>query len=121
MLLGMRPPFGRGRSPLICYWKRNDAAGRRPRPVTFDEVRRAALAKSGQRYQEPEPPTVTFERELADGALAHARYLQQNKEQLAAWPDAHEEWPDRPGFSAAGSIPRCWQRNRSQPRLKFLA
>jgi hypothetical protein len=41
--------------------------------------------------------------ELSAGARAHAVYLTKNPEQMAAWPDAHEEWPDREGYSVAGS------------------
>jgi hypothetical protein len=62
------------------------------------------LALTVQRYNEPAAPEVTFERELADGCRAHCRYLKLNPEQAGAWPDAHEEWPDHPGFSAAGSF-----------------
>jgi cysteine-rich secretory family protein len=41
---------------------------------------------------------------LAADAKRHADYLAENPEQLSAWPDAHEEYPDRPGFSPEG----CW-------------
>jgi hypothetical protein len=40
---------------------------------------------------------------LSAGARAHAHYLGKHPAQLAAWPDAHEEWPDKEGFSVAGS------------------
>ena len=46
---------------------------------------------------------LSLDAELSRGCAAHGRYLLQNREQLAAWPDAHEEWPDRPGFSTDGS------------------
>ena len=41
--------------------------------------------------------------ELSKGCQAHAEYLAKNPDQAKAWPDAHEEWPDREGFSPAGS------------------
>jgi len=40
--------------------------------------------------------------ELGEGCRAHALYLAKNPAQAAAWPDAHEEYPDREGFSAEG-------------------
>lgn len=57
-----------------------------------------------QRYKEDPAPDVTFERELADATKLHALYLHENPAQLAAWPDAHEEWPDRKGFTPKGSM-----------------
>ena len=68
----------------------------------LNRIRERAL--SVQRYRSPKPPPVAFERSLADAARLHARYLQQNRDQLAAWPDAHEEYVDRPGFSPEGSF-----------------
>lgn len=65
-------------------------------------LRDRALPKP-QTQEHPAPP-VGFERSLADGCLLHARYLGLNKDQLSAWPDAHEEYPDRPGYTAAGSF-----------------
>lgn len=65
-------------------------------------LREQALAR--QLQQEPVAPAVGFDRELSDGCKLHAKYLQQNRDQLARWPDAHEEYPDRPGFSAAGAF-----------------
>jgi len=41
--------------------------------------------------------------ELSAGASAHASYLVENPKQQTAWPDAHEEYPDREGFSPAGA------------------
>lgn len=57
-----------------------------------------------QRYKADPAPDVTFERELADATKLHALYLHENPAQLAAWPDAHEEWPDRKGFTPKGSM-----------------
>lgn len=47
--------------------------------------------------------TLEIEPTLSSGTLAHARYLAKNRAQLAKWPDAHEQYPDREGFSPAGS------------------
>ncbi|MEQ1891846.1 MAG: hypothetical protein ABL998_04825 [Planctomycetota bacterium] len=48
-------------------------------------------------------PLVAQDDELARGAAAHARYLVLNPKQQDAWPDAHQEFPDRPGYSAEGA------------------
>lgn len=40
--------------------------------------------------------------DLSDGCRLHARYLVRHPDQLARWPDAHEEYPDREGFTAEG-------------------
>ena len=51
-----------------------------------------------------EIPLVALEEELGFGAAAHARYLTLNPEQRMAWPGAHEEHTDRPGFSPEGAL-----------------
>ena len=61
-------------------------------------IRRAALAG-----QWPEFEAVALDAELSAGALSHARYLDLNEEQKQAWPDAHEEYADREGFTPEGS------------------
>ncbi len=48
--------------------------------------------------------TLGWDPELSFGCQAHAEYLGRNPAQLSAWPDAHEEYPDREGFSPEGSI-----------------
>lgn len=40
---------------------------------------------------------------LSRGARLHADYLNQNPVQLKSWPEAHEEFADKPGFTAQGS------------------
>ena len=79
--------------------------------LTEDEARGLAhlnrireRAHAVQRYRSPKPPAVTFERSLADAARLHAKYLQLNPDQSGAWPDAHEEYVDRPGFTPEGSF-----------------
>ena len=86
-------------------------AGKGERPLSADEQKALAYlnalrtkALAVQRYKEEPAPPVTFERDLADAARLHALYLHENPAQLAAWPDAHEEWPDRKGFTPQGSM-----------------
>ncbi len=65
--------------------------------IYLDGLRRAAIAVT--KHLQP----VGLDPETSRGCALHARYLIQNRAQLAAWPDAHEEWPDKPGFDPAGS------------------
>lgn len=51
-----------------------------------------------------EYPLVTLDEELSRNAARHAHYLALNPEQHGRWPDAHEEYADRPGFSPEGSL-----------------
>lgn len=51
----------------------------------------------------PPLPPVTLDRELSEGALLHSRYLAQHPDQAASWPEAHEEFADREGFTPAGA------------------
>jgi len=48
-------------------------------------------------------PPLRIDPDLSEGARAHAAYLAKHPEQAAAWPDAHEEYPDREGYSARGN------------------
>ncbi len=65
----------------------------------LDELRRSTMPANvaGELH------TLRFDPELSAGCRAHALYLQANPAQQQAWPDAHEEWPDKARFSAAGS------------------
>ncbi len=54
--------------------------------------------------QRKEPIAVGFDADLSAGCLKHAKYLLQHKEQAEKWPDAHEEYPDKSGFSVEGSF-----------------
>ena len=54
--------------------------------------------------QQPEIQTLELDPELSRAAAAHAAYLVRNPEQQTRWPDAHEEYADRPGFSPAGAM-----------------
>ena len=46
---------------------------------------------------------VKLDPTLSAGAGLHAAYLARNRDQVTRWPDAHEQYPDRPGFSPQGS------------------
>ncbi|MHC4953462.1 MAG: CAP domain-containing protein [Planctomycetota bacterium] len=46
---------------------------------------------------------VKLDEGLSVGARAHAEYLNLNPAQMAAWPDAHEEFADKKGFSTLGN------------------
>jgi uncharacterized protein YkwD len=52
---------------------------------------------------------VKLEREISDGAQRHAEYLAQNPEQADKWPEAHEEYRDKPGYTPEGH----WSGNHS--------
>jgi hypothetical protein len=67
--------------------------------ASLEEIRKAALEP---RVMEEFAPLLVLP-ELSAGALAHVRYLHANPDQMAKWPDAHEEWPDREGYSVEGS------------------
>ena len=41
--------------------------------------------------------------ELGGGCRLHAEYLVKYPEQAAAWPDAHEQYPDKEGFTPEGN------------------
>jgi len=68
--------------------------------VALDRVRKVAwdIAK----YGAFEPMQV--DRELSTACALHVRYLKLHPDQLAKWPDAHEEYPEQEGFSTEG----CW-------------
>ncbi len=50
----------------------------------------------------PRGDPVELEPSLAKGCEGHARYLALNPDQAAAWPAAHEEYVDRPGYTPEG-------------------
>ena len=52
---------------------------------------------------------LDFDRTAATNCCKHADYLARHPEQLAAWPDAHEEYPDQEGFDPEGA----WAGNHS--------
>jgi hypothetical protein len=60
----------------------------------LDKTRRQTLGKDA--------PGLGIDGDLSDGCRAHALYLDKNPQQKTAWPDAHEEFPDKEGFTPAG-------------------
>jgi hypothetical protein len=77
-----------------------DAAPARPQAARLLEALNPLRARAfGERYYE----VVTLAEDLCQAAESHARYLTLHEEQQRAWPDAHEEYPDREGFSPAGA------------------
>lgn len=65
----------------------------------LNSIRRAAL---GERSGD-EPSDTRLDASLSDGCEKHAKYLLKHREQASAWPDAHEEYPDKDGFTVEGS------------------
>lgn len=52
----------------------------------------------------PEVEGLEVDVELCRAAQLHASYLAVNPNQQSEWPGAHEEYPDRQGFSPAGAL-----------------
>ncbi|HEX5053005.1 MAG TPA: hypothetical protein VFZ65_14620 [Planctomycetota bacterium] len=94
-----------GLSPGIAQMLQPSAAVL-PREVqtTLDALlalRARAFGASSASLDETSP--VLFDPELSRGCLAHAEYLVRHPEHAARWPDAHEENPDHPEWSARGA------------------
>jgi hypothetical protein len=81
----------------------------RARDPNADELLDTLASIRSRAWPEAELEPIWIDPALSAGARAHASYLRLHPEQAAAWPDAHEEWPDREGFSAAG----CWAAGHS--------
>lgn len=60
------------------------------------------LRKASDRFATNTIP-LSLDLSLSDGCRKHSRYLAKHVDQAAAWPDAHEEWPDRELFSPEGA------------------
>jgi uncharacterized protein YkwD len=54
-------------------------------------------------------PDLQLEAEVSDAAQKHAEYLVLNPEQADKWPDAHEEYRDKEGYSPEGQ----WSGNHA--------
>ena len=77
------------------------------RKLAFDNVGSfrqsdGKVRKASTRFAE-DSLLLTLDLALSDGCRKHARYLAKHVDQAAAWPDAHEEWPDRELFSPEGA------------------
>lgn len=66
--------------------------------IYLDRLRQAAW--DGYRLGAYDP--LKIEPALSKGAYAHAAYLDKHPDQAASWPEAHEEFSDREGFSPEG-------------------
>jgi hypothetical protein len=66
----------------------------------LERIRSAAFKKARLRG---EVYPLRIDIDLSRGCRLHARYLAKNPEQRGAWPDAHEEYPDQPGFTPEGA------------------
>src|SRR5258706_1774834 len=73
--------------------------------VGADEELRAALNLLRQKVLPAalKIAPVELDSSLAAGCRAHAEYLSANPGQVGHWPEVHSEFPDKPGFSAAGA------------------
>jgi hypothetical protein len=49
-------------------------------------------------------PDVTLDLTMSEGCSLHAAYLNQNTDQVFGGLDAHDEYPDRPGYTEAGAL-----------------
>ena len=70
----------------------------------LNQIRRSAFEGRVEKV-----PELKLEREICDAAQKHAEYLVQNPEQADKWPDAHEEYRDKPGYTPEGH----WSGNHS--------
>jgi hypothetical protein len=90
--------------PSLC----ERLAGPRAQPVSKAE--QAAIDYLGElrsnafrAAQVSDHTALAIDPSLSDGARRHAAYLNVHRDQLQSWPEAHEEFPDREGFSPEGS------------------
>lgn len=65
----------------------------------MQEIRATAFARARLRDAVP----LGVQPSLCDGARAHARYLNLNPDQLRSWPEAHEQFDDRDGYTVEGA------------------
>ncbi|MCA8975460.1 MAG: hypothetical protein KDC98_12120 [Planctomycetes bacterium] len=80
--------------------QRLEATAIKAAPAAVDAV--AILQALRLRVGLSEP--IEHDAELGAGCQAHAEYLAANPDQQASWPECHEEFADRPQWSAAGAI-----------------
>jgi hypothetical protein len=73
--------------------------------AALDRARK--LAWDSSKYGAFAPMQV--DSELSNACALHVRYLKLHPDQLAKWPDAHEEYPEQEGFSSEG----CWAGTHS--------
>jgi hypothetical protein len=107
-----RPPIAARLAPAAVAPVRPEVA---EALATTEKMRRAAFAGAGKYVGEKgvlrnapqvsrdDAPPLTLDAELSDGCRRHAAYLARYPDQAASWPEAHEERPDREGFSPEGA------------------
>lgn len=64
----------------------------------LDRIRKSAIAP----LNVPQLAQLRLDEELSAACGLHARYLGVHRDQQTKWPDAHEEYPDREGYTAEG-------------------
>lgn len=89
--------------PAPSLVERLGGAGADDGPTAAERAAMSYLDSLRARTSKDAPRPLGVDRELSKGCRAHALYLVKHPQQAAAWPDAHEEYPDREGFSPEGS------------------
>jgi len=69
-----------------------------PDPEVTAAIAQVRAIRAGASLHVP----VEIDSDLSDGCDAHARYLGRHRDQTERWPDCHEEYPDREGWSVVG-------------------
>ncbi|MFH2002633.1 MAG: hypothetical protein ABIK28_23385 [Planctomycetota bacterium] len=82
---------------------RKQAIGRAIMPAESDQPSNRSTDEMLDSKEFRERYEVQLDRALSDGVKLHMEYLRINPEQVNAWPDAHEEYPDKEGFTVQGS------------------
>jgi uncharacterized protein YkwD len=85
-----------GIEPGVVQRLRQEAAAKPASPVL--EMLRGIREKAGCRSP------LELDDELSAGCRNHARYLAVNRDQTERWPDMHEEYADRTGWTSSGSM-----------------
>ena len=71
--------------------------------ATEDDPAAAVLSSLNELREAAGLEPVELNDELSRGAAQHAAYLERHPSQKTMWPDAHEEYLEREGFSAEGA------------------
>ncbi len=74
-----------------------------PAKETADEATRTVLDELNEVRRKAGAGEVFLDEELSRGAALHAAYLARNRDQWNRWPDFHEEWPERRGYTMEGA------------------
>jgi uncharacterized protein YkwD len=79
------------------------ALGQAMFPSDYDENSRFVRSMNLETRDYRNRYSVEMDRTISEGAVDHARYLLKNPEQIGAWPDIHEQYPDRDGYTVKGA------------------